>query len=139
MEMAQIAKYVVTQPDPTFLDNTSLFDNAYAYFRIANAAAQIFEMQTGTQPSRHSVSLPTPSKSRRSPLTAALRYELGDHHSFEFIEGAVQCPMAPGLETLCRDVPIFSDKLQSSNLLSQPRTSVSLTMILLLRLVSAQP
>lgn len=27
---------------------------------------------------------------------AAIRYELGDHHSFEFVEGAIAHPMDPG-------------------------------------------
>ncbi|KAI0142876.1 serine hydrolase FSH [Xylariaceae sp. FL1272] len=30
--------------------------------------------------------------------TAALRYELGDHHTYEFVEGVLPCPMAPELE-----------------------------------------
>ena len=29
-------------------------------------------------------------------LTAAIRYELGDRHTFEFVEGTVPVPIAPG-------------------------------------------
>ncbi|MCJ1262835.1 hypothetical protein MMC22_002705 [Lobaria immixta] len=32
--------------------------------------------------------------------TAAIRYELGDHHSFEFVEGAIAHPMDPGIKSL---------------------------------------
>ncbi len=39
------------------------------------------------------------SEANHLPYTAALRYELGDHHSFEFVEGSVACPMASGSET----------------------------------------
>lgn len=30
-------------------------------------------------------------------LQAAIRHALGDHHTYEFIEGSVSCPPAPGL------------------------------------------
>ncbi|KAF1951579.1 hypothetical protein CC80DRAFT_424423 [Byssothecium circinans] len=32
--------------------------------------------------------------------TAAIRHALGDHHTYEFIEGSVPCPPAPGLSNL---------------------------------------
>jgi len=30
--------------------------------------------------------------------TAALRYELGDHHTYEFVEGTIETPIAPELK-----------------------------------------
>ncbi|MCJ1396734.1 hypothetical protein MMC18_009626 [Xylographa bjoerkii] len=39
---------------------------------LADSRSQIFEMQT-----------------------AAIRYELGDHHTYEFVEGTVPCPLFP--------------------------------------------
>lgn len=30
-------------------------------------------------------------------LTAALRYELGDNHTYEFVQGTTPTPMAPGV------------------------------------------
>ncbi|RDL32027.1 Uncharacterized protein BP5553_09429 [Venustampulla echinocandica] len=32
--------------------------------------------------------------------TAGLRYELGDQHTFEFVEGTIPWPMAPGISSL---------------------------------------
>ncbi|CZR69184.1 uncharacterized protein PAC_19084 [Phialocephala subalpina] len=32
--------------------------------------------------------------------TAALRYELGDQHTYEFVEGTIPCPIAPEISSL---------------------------------------
>ncbi|KAF2442433.1 hypothetical protein P171DRAFT_364046 [Karstenula rhodostoma CBS 690.94] len=34
--------------------------------------------------------------------TAAIRYELGPQHSFEFVEGSIPSPQAPGIDSLVR-------------------------------------
>jgi hypothetical protein len=51
---------------------------------------QLFQMQTGNM---ICVSLETPIA---DSLTAALRFELGDEHTYIFLEGTVPCQMAPG-------------------------------------------
>src|SRR5277367_5669573 len=40
-------------------------------------------------------------------MAAAIRYELGDHHTYEFLEGTVQWERAPG-ELQDPSVPAFS-------------------------------
>ena len=38
--------------------------------------------------------------------TAALRHELGDQHTYDFVEGSVPCPIAPGeLDFSCASIP----------------------------------
>lgn len=36
-----------------------------------------------------------------SRLSAALRYQLGDQHEFDFVEGSVPWPQAPGKLSMC--------------------------------------
>ncbi|KAM3072026.1 hypothetical protein ACMFMF_007420 [Clarireedia jacksonii] len=36
--------------------------------------------------------------------TAAIRYELGDHHSYDFVEGNVPCEVDPSIKTLMPNV-----------------------------------
>ncbi|PYH41262.1 major facilitator superfamily transporter [Aspergillus saccharolyticus JOP 1030-1] len=41
--------------------------------------------------------------------TAAIRYELGDHHTYDFIEGHLPAPLQPGIELIAtKDEPVYA-------------------------------
>lgn len=52
---------------------------------------------------------------------AAIRYELGHQHSFEFVEGSLSCPIASGVDSLARPEDKFFAYYDptSTNLLSK--------------------
>jgi hypothetical protein len=66
------------------------------------------------------------------PRPAAIRYGLGEHHTYEFVEGAVPYPMAPGKNIDDFAVVQFINVLQVSkpSRLKMPRRSNMLMKLL---------
>lgn len=60
---------------------------------VALAASYSRCKQVGLTPLLAYVQISTGSTNM---ILAALRYELGDDHTYEFVQGAVEWPMAPG-------------------------------------------
>lgn len=61
--------------------------------RVNRLGDQIMESQIGT---RHIQRLDDPRVNELTGLVAALRHELDAIHTYDFVEGTIQAPLAPG-------------------------------------------